>query len=123
MPLNVWWMIPALAGLLLQRGNKFRVIGVVAALAVVLALVPAALWLNWSPFVPAVCTQWPLLALWTAAPLAVFAIGPVRSLFKRRRMLPWVFFLGVLPYFAVCPPLLFPFFAAFRAEPSRFKQL
>jgi len=123
MPLNVWWMIPALAGLLLQRGNKFRVIGVVAALAVVLALVSAALWLNWSPFVPAVCTQWPLLALWTAAPLAVFAVGPVRSLFKRRRMLPWVFFLGVLPYFAVCPPLLFPFFAAFRAEPSRFKQL
>ena len=55
--------------------------------------------------------------------LAVFAIGPVRSLFKHRRMLPWVLFLGVLPYFAVCPPLLFPFFAAFRAEPSRFKQL
>jgi glycosyltransferase involved in cell wall biosynthesis len=125
MPLNIWWMVPALAGLLLQRGNKFRVMGAVAAAALLLCLVPATVWLGWSPFVPAVCTNWSHLMLWTAAPLAAFAAMPVMSLLKMksRRQLPWVLFLGLMPYFAVCPPLLFPFLAAFRAQPSRFKRM
>ena len=123
MPLNIWWMIPALAGLLLQRGNKFRVIGVVAAAVLILGLVPAVIWLDWSPFVPLVCTNWTRLMMWTAVPLAAFAVAPVLSLLKHRRMLPWCLFLGVLPYFFVCPPFLFPFLAAFRAEPSRFKRM
>jgi len=123
MPLNIWWMVPALAGLLFQRGNKFRVIGAAAVAVLLLCLVPAALWLDWSPFVPAVCTNWTRLMLWTAVPAALFAVAPVASLLKHRRMLPWVVFLGFLPYFAVCPPFLFPFLAAFRAEPSRFKRM
>ena len=125
MPLNIWWMIPALAGLLLQRGNKFRAMGAVAAAVLVLSLIPAAVWLNWSPVVPAVCTNWTQLMLWTAVPLAAFASVPVLSLLKlgSRRLLPWTLFLGFLPYFAVCPPFLFPFLAAFRARPSRFKRM
>ena len=125
MPLNIWWMLPALAGLLLQQGNKFRVIGVAAAAFLLLCLIPAAAWLDWSPFVPAVCTNWTQLMLWTAAPLAAFAVAPVLSLLKLRSrgLLPWVLFLGFLPYFAVCPPFLFPFLAAFRAKPSRFKRM
>jgi len=123
MPLNIWWMLPALAGLLLQRGNKFRAAGAVAAGILLLCTLPFMLWLDWSPFVPAVCTNWTHLALWTALPLAVFAAAPVLSLLKHRRALPWMLFLGFLPYFAVCPPFLFPFLAAFRAVPSRFKRM
>jgi len=123
MPLNIWWMIPALAGLLLQRENKFRAAGAAAAAVLLLALFPAILWLDWSPFVPAVCTNWRELMIRTAVPLAAFAVAPVLSLIKHRRMLPWVLFLGFLPYFVVCPPLLFPFLAAFRAQPSRFKRM
>ena len=125
MPLNIWWMVPALAGLLLQRGNKFRVMGAAAAAVLLLCLVPAAVWLDWSPFVPAVCTNWTRLMLWTAAPLAAFAVAPVLSLLKQkpRALLPWTLFTGFLPYFAVCPPFLFPFLAAFRAKPSRFKRM
>ncbi len=125
MPLNIWWMIPALAGLLFQRGNKFRAMGVFAAAVLLLCLIPAALRLGWSPFVPAVCTNWTWLAMWTAVPLAGFAASSVLSLLKlkSRRLLPWTVFLGFLPYFAVCPPFLFPFLAAFRAKPSRFKRM
>ena len=123
MPLNIWWMIPALAGLLLQRGNKFRVMGAVAAAVLLLGLFPAAVWLDWSPFVPAFCTNRTDLMLWTAAPLAAFAVAPVASLLRQRRFLPWVIFLGFLPYFLVCPPFLFPFLAVFRAKPSRFKRM
>jgi glycosyltransferase involved in cell wall biosynthesis len=123
MPLNIWWMVPALAGLLLQRGNKFRVMGAAATAVLMLCLLPAILKFDWSPFVPAVCTDLKRLMLWTAAPLLLFAVAPVASLLKHRRLLPWVVFLGFLPYFAVCPPFLFPFLAAFRAEPSRFKRM
>ena len=125
MPLNIWWMVPALTGLLLQRGNKFRVIGAVAAAVLLLCLTPAAVWLDWSPFVPMVCTNWTSLLLWSLVPLAVFAAPPVLSLLslKNRRLLPWTLFFGFLPYAAVCPPLLFPFLAAFRAKPSRFKRM
>ena len=125
MPLNIWWMLPALAGLLLQRGNKFRMMGAAAAAILLLCLIPAAVWLNWSPFVPAVCTNWTRLMQWTALPLAAFAFAPVLSLLKlkSRRLLPWTLFLGFLPYFVVCPPFLFPFLAAFRARPSRFKRM
>ncbi len=125
MPLNIWWMIPALAGLLLQRGNKFRVMGAAAAAVLLLCLVPAAVWLDWSPFVPAVCTNWTSLMLKTAPVFVLFGSLPVASLLKlrSRRMLPWIVFLGFLPYFAVCPPFLFPFLAAFRARPSRFKRM
>ena len=125
MPQNIWWMIPALAGLLLQRGNKFRVMGAVAATVLLLCLIPAAVWLDWSPFVPAVCTNLTRLMLWIAFPLAAAASVPLVSLLKLRsgRLLPWTIFLGFLPYFAVCPPFLFPFLAAFRARPSRFKRM
>ena len=125
MPLNIWWMVPALAGLLLQRGNKFRAMGVVFAVVLLLCLLPAIGWLDWSPFVPAACTNWTRLMMWCAAPLAVFAAAPVLSLLKlkSRRLLPWTLFLGFLPYFAVCPPFLFPFLAAFRATPSSFKRM
>ena len=125
MPLNIWWMVPALAGLLLQRGNKFRMIGAAAAAVLLFCLIPAVVWLDWSPFVPMVCTNWTRLLLWTVAPLAVFAVAPVLSLLKLkiRRRHPWTLFLGFLPYSAVCPPLLFPFLAAFRARPSRFKRM
>ena len=62
---------------------------------------------------------------WTAVPLAAFAAVPMLSLLKlkSRCLLPWTLFLGFLPYFAVCPPFLFPFLAAFRARPSRFKRM
>ena len=125
MPLNIWWMIPALAGLLLQRGNKFRMMGAVAAAVLLLCLVPAAVWLDWSPFVPAVCTNWTYLMQRTSVPLAVVAAVSLMSLLKLkfRRLLPWTVFLGFLPYFAICPPFLFPFLAAFRARPSRFKRM
>lgn len=125
MPLNIWWMIPALAGLLLQRGNKFRMMGAVAAAVLLLCLLPAAVWLDWSPFVPAVCTNWTHLMLGTVPLFVLFAGEPIASLLglKSRRLLPWTVFLGFLPYFAVCPPFLFPFLAAFRAEPSRFKRM
>ena len=125
MPLNIWWMIPALAGLLLQRGNKFRAMGAVAAAILLLCLIPAAVWLDWSPFVPAVCTNWTRLMLETVPIFVLFAGEPIASLLglKSRRLLPWVVFLGFLPYFAVCPPFLFPFLAAFRARPSRFKRM
>jgi len=123
MPLNIWWMVPALAGLLLQRGNKFRVMGAVASAVLLLCLIPFAVWFDWSPFVPAVCTNLKNLMLWTSVPLILIAVFPVLSLLKQRRMLPWVLFLGFLPYFLVCPPFLFPFLAAFRAEPSRFKRM
>ena len=123
MPLNIWWMVPALAGLLLQKENKFRVAGALTAAALFLCLIPVAVWLDWSPFVPAVCTNLTQVMMWTAVPLAAFAVGPVLSLWKDRRMLPWILFLGTLPYFVVCPPFLFPFFAMFRAEPSRFKRM
>ena len=125
MPLNIWWMIPALAGLLLQRGNKFRVMGAVAAAVLLLCLIPAAVWLDWSPFVPAVCRNWTRLMVWTVVPLVVFVTCPMLSLvhLRSRRLLPWVLFLGFLPYFAVCPPFLFPFLASFRAKPSRFKRM
>ena len=58
-------------------------------------------------------------------PLAAFAVAPVLSMLKKKGSgpLPWVLFLGFLPYFAVCPPFLFPFLAAFRANPSRFKRM
>lgn len=125
MPLNIWWMIPALAGLLLQRGNKFRMMGAVSAAVLLLCLVPAALWLDWSPFVPAVCTNWTRLILETVPVFVLFAGAPLWSLLKlkSRRLLPWTVFLGFLPYFAVCPPFLFPFLAAFRAKSSRFKRM
>ena len=123
MPLNIWWMVPALAGLLLQQGSKFRVMGAVAAAVLALCLIPFAVWLDWSPFVPAVCSNLRELMLWTAAPLAAFAVAPVLSLLKHRRFPPWVIFLGFLPYFLVCPPFLFPFLAVFRAKPSRFKRM
>ena len=125
MPLNIWWMIPALAGLLLQRGNKFRMMGAVSAAVLLLCLVPAALWLDWSPFVPAVCTNWTRLILETVPVFVLFAGVPLWSLLKlkSRRLLPWTVFLGFLPYFAVCPPFLFPFLAAFRAKSSRFKRM
>ena len=124
MPLNIWWMIPALAGLLLQRGNKFRVIGVIAAAVLLLCLTPFVVWLNWSPFVPAVCTNLIHLMLLTTVPLAVTAV-PVLSLvkLKSRCLLTWTLFLGFLLYFSVWPPFLFPFMAAFRARPSRFKRM
>ena len=85
----------------------------------------AAVWLHWSPFVPAVCTNWTRLMLETVPIFVLFAGEPIASLLglKSRRLLPWVVFLGFLPYFAVCPPFLFPFLAAFRAEPSRFKRM
>lgn len=126
MPLNIWWMIPALAGLLLQRGNKFRVMGVIASAILLLCLIPAAVWLKWSPFAPAFCSNWMRMMLWSAVPLIVAAIEPVQSLLnliKSRRLLPWTVFLGFLPYYLVCPPFLFPFLAAFRAKPSRFKRM
>ena len=125
MPLNIWWMLPALAGLLLQRGNKFHAMGAVAAVILLLCLIPAALWLDWSPFVPAICTNWTRLMLETVPIFVLFAGEPIASLLglKSRRLLPWVTFLGFLPYFAVCPPFLFPFLAAFRARPSRFKRM
>ena len=88
-----------------------------------LCLIPFAVWLDWSPFVPAVCSNLRELMLWTAAPLAAFAVAPVLSLLKHRRFPPWVIFLGFLPYFLVCPPFLFPFLAVFRAKPSRFKRM
>ena len=107
-------------GDLLGRGGHL-----VAAGVLLLCLVPAAVWLNWSPFVPAICTNWTQLMLWTAVPLAAFAAVPILSLLKLkyRRLLPWTLFLGFLPYFAACPPFLFPFLAAFRARPSRFKRM
>ena len=123
MPLNIWWMVPALAGLLLQKDNQFRVAGALTAAVMLLCLIPAAVRLDWSPFVPAVCTNLKAVMMWTAIPLTAFAVVPVLSLWKDRRMLPWILFLGTLPYFLVCPPFLFPFFAMFRAEPSRFKRL
>lgn len=122
LPANVFWLIPAMFFLLLQKNNKFRVWGIVSTVAA--GFIGSAGWLCCCPLEMPAELAFTVKTL--AIPAVIFLIAPLISFFRGKSVNTDRISLFAAMTAALCGiyfPAVLPFLASFRNRSSRFKQL